>query len=59
MKYLWTSIISLLSIGLKLTEKILQLLLILFFFILLIVKPFETSPKHSECSFISELFALN
>ena len=34
------------SIGLKSTKKILQLLLILFF-ILLIVKSFETLPKHS------------
>ena len=34
------------SIGLKSTKIILQLLLILFF-ILLIVKSFETLPKHS------------
>ena len=39
--------ISLVTTRLKLTEKILELLLILFFFILLIVKSFEILPKHS------------
>ena len=57
-KYLWISKISL-SIGLKSTEKNFTTPFNPVFFILLIVKSFETSPKHSEQSFISEFFALN
>ena len=46
-KYLWISIISLVSIGLKSTEKIFTTPFNPAFFILLIVKSFEILPKHS------------
>ena len=55
---MWISKISSLSIGLKLTKKITNP----FnpdFFILLIVNSFETLPKNSAWSFISECFALS
>ena len=48
MKYLWIFKVSLVSIGLKSTEKKFTLLFNpVFFFILLIVKSFEILPKHS------------
>ena len=46
-KYLWISKISLVSIGLKSTEKNFTLLFNPTFFILLILKSFEILPKHS------------
>ena len=50
-KYLWISKTSVVSIGLKLTEKNCTIPFDLFFFILLIVKSFEILPKHSAKSF--------
>ena len=47
-KYLWISKISLSSIGLKSTEQSFRTTFNHVFFILLIVKYFETLPKHSE-----------
>ena len=49
----------LVSIGLKSTEKHFTTPFHAVFFILLIVKFFETLPKHSALSFISDFFALN
>ena len=46
-KYLWISKILLGSIGLKSTEKKITTPLNPVFFILIIVKSFETLPKHS------------
>ena len=46
-KYLWISKISLVSIGLKSTEKNLTTPFHPDLFILLILKHFETLPKHS------------
>ena len=46
-KYLWISNISLLSIGLKSTEKNFTTPFNPVFFILLIIKSFETLPKRS------------
>ena len=48
MKYLWISLLLLLSIGLKSSEKILTTPFNPFLLILLIIKPFETSLKHNE-----------
>ena len=58
-KYQWISKILLVSIGLKSTEKKFTLPFNPAFFILILVKSFETLPKHSVYSFISEAFALN
>ena len=57
--YIYIYIISLLSIGLKSTEKNFATPFNPVFFILLIVKSFDTLPKHSAQSFISQSFALN
>ena len=46
-KYLWISKTSLVSVGLKSTEKSFTIPFNPVFFILLIVKSFEILPKHS------------
>ena len=50
---------SLVSIELKSTEEKIKTSFNPVFFILLMVKSFETIPKHSEWSSISEFFGLN